>query len=124
MNRFIHFELATDDPEKTVAFYREVFGWQFQKWEGPVDYWLVTTGEKGTPGIDGGLMPASERFKGTVNTIDVEDIDAAIAKVKDCGGEIIVQKDAIPGIGWQAYFTDNVGIVVGLHQADPKAGLG
>ena len=123
MNRFTHFELATDDLEKTAAFYRDVFGWQIQKWEGPVDYWLITTGEKGTPGIDGGLMQASEQFRGTVNTVEVEDIDAAIAKVKACGGEIIFEKDAIPGVGWQAYFKDNAGIVVGLHQADPKAGL-
>ena len=41
MNRFTHFELATTDLEKTAAFYREVFGWQVEKWEGPVEYWLV-----------------------------------------------------------------------------------
>ena len=58
MNRFTHFELATDDLEKTAAFYRNVFGWQIQKWEGPVDYWLVTSGDASTPGINGGLMLA------------------------------------------------------------------
>ena len=56
MNRFTHFELASGDLEKTAAFYREVFGWDIQKWEGPVDYWLVTTGDASTPGINGGLM--------------------------------------------------------------------
>ena len=30
MNRFTHFELATDDLEKTASFYREVFGWKIQ----------------------------------------------------------------------------------------------
>jgi predicted enzyme related to lactoylglutathione lyase len=124
MNRFVHFELATSDPEKTAAFYREVFGWQIQKWEGPVDYYLVTTGEKGTPGIDGGLMSTSDHFNGTINTIEVADLDAAVAQVKAHGGEIIHEKDVIPGVGYQAYFKDNCGIMVGLHQADPKAGLG
>lgn len=124
MNRFIHFELATDDPEKTVAFYRKVFGWQIQKWEGPVEYWLVTTGDESTPGINGGLMPTGGEFRGTINTIGVEDIDAAIAKVKANGGEIIFEKDVIPGVGYQAYFKDVAGVVVGLHQGDAKAGMG
>jgi predicted enzyme related to lactoylglutathione lyase len=124
MNRFVHFELATDDLEKTAAFYREVFGWQIQKWEGPVDYWLVTTGDASTAGINGGLMPAGGGFRGTINTIEVDDIDAYIAKVLANGGEIVLEKHTIPGVGHQAYFKDNAGIVVGLHQADTSAGRG
>ena len=124
MNRFTHFELASDDLEKTAAFYREVFGWKINKWEGPVDYWLVMTGDASTPGINGGLMEAGGGFSGTINTIEVEDIDAAMAKVLANGGEIAMAKGAIPGVGYQAYFKDNSGIVVGLHQADQKAGMG
>jgi uncharacterized protein len=124
MNRFIHFELATDDPEKTAAFYREVFGWDIQKWEGPVEYWLVNSGDPSTPGINGGLMETSGEFRGTINTIGVPDIDEAIAKVKANGGEIVLEKNAIPGVGYQAYFEDNMGIIVGLHQEDPQAGMG
>ncbi len=123
MNRFTHFELASEDVEKTAAFYRNVFGWQIQKWEGSIDYWLVTSGDTSTPGINGGLMQTNGEFKGTINTIEVADIDAAIAKVLANGGEIVLPKDAIPGVGYQAYFKDNSGIIVGLHQADPKAGM-
>jgi hypothetical protein len=124
MNRFIHFELATDDLEKTAAFYRDVFGWQIQKWEGPVTYWIVTSGDQSTPGINGGLMKTDGEFRGTINTIGVEDIDEVVTKVKANGGEIVLEKDAIPGVGYQAYIKDNMGIIVGLHQEDPKAGLG
>jgi uncharacterized protein len=123
MNRFTHFELTTDDYEKTAAFYREVFGWQIQKWEGPVEYWLVTTGDESTSGINGGLMKADGEFRGTINTIEVEDIDAAIAKVQACGGQIIYEKHAIPGVGYQAYFKDTAGVIVGLHQGDPNASM-
>ncbi|HJW89474.1 MAG TPA: VOC family protein [Anaerolineales bacterium] len=124
MNRFVHFELASDDLEKTAAFYREVFSWQIQKWEGPVDYWLVTTGDTSTPGINGGLMQAGGGFSGTINTIEVDDIDAYIAKVQAHGGEIALEKHTIPGVGYQAYFKDNSGIIVGLHQADTSATMG
>src|SRR5512136_1309674 len=102
MNRFTHFELATTDLEKTAAFYRSVFGWQIQKWEGPVDYWLVTSGDASTPGINGGLMQAGGEFGGTINTIGVEDIDTTLSKVKANGGTIISEKQPIPGVGDQA----------------------
>ena len=123
MNRITHFEFVTSDFEKTAAFYRAVFGWKVEKWEGPVDYWLIDSGDQTTVGINGGLMPAGGPFSGTVNTIEVEDIDAAIAKVKAYGGEMIFEKDIIPGVGYLAYFKDNMGIIVGLHQSAPGAGM-
>ena len=55
MPRPIHFEIPADRPERAIAFYEQVFGWRFQKWEGPTPYWLVQTGADG-PGIDGGLL--------------------------------------------------------------------
>ncbi len=122
MNRITHFELVTSDFEKTAAFYRAVFGWKVDKWEGPVDYWVITSGDASTPGINGGLMSAGGPFTGTVNTIEVDDIDDLIAKVLANGGEIIFPKDVIPGVGYLAYFRDSTGSILGLHQADPSVG--
>ena len=124
MNRFNHFEFATTDIEKTAAFYRLVFGWHIQKWNGPVDYWIVDTGDESTPGINGGLIQAGGEFSGTINTVEVEDLDAVIAKVKASGGAIISEKQPIPGVGQIAYFKDNCGIVVGILQPDPNASMG
>jgi uncharacterized protein len=124
MNRFTHFELATNDLEKTAAFYRDVFGWKIEKWEGPIEYWLVTSGDEKTPGINGGLMQAGGGFTGTINTLEVEDIDAALTRALAHGGEVVLPKDAIPGVGYQTYIKDNTGIIIGLHQNDPKAGMG
>ena len=69
-------------------------------------------------------MQQNEPFSGAVNTIEVADIDAAIAKVKANGGEMIFEKDIIPGVGYLVYFKDNVEIIVELHQVDPQAGAG
>jgi len=121
MNRITHFELAAGNLEKTASFYHDVFGWQIEKWTGPVDYWLVSTGDNGSTGINGGLMQSGGEFTGTINTIEVDDIDAALAQVVAHGGEIAMTKDVIPGVGYQAYFKDNSGILVGLHQSDPNA---
>ncbi len=49
MPRPIHFEIPADDPDRAIAFYRDVFGWKFQKWEGPMPYWLITTGKTASP---------------------------------------------------------------------------
>ena len=59
MPRVVHFEIHADDPERAISFYQSVFGWQFQKWEGPLEYWMIITGPEGTPGINGGLVNRS-----------------------------------------------------------------
>ena len=56
MPRVVHFEISADKPERATEFYKKVFGWNIQKWDGPQPYWLVATGSKSEPGIDGGIM--------------------------------------------------------------------
>ena len=49
MARVVHFEIPADNPERALDFYGKLFGWQFQKYPGPQDYWLVTTGPGNQP---------------------------------------------------------------------------
>jgi len=119
--RVVHFEITANDPEKVVAFYQAVFGWKVTKYPGPQDYWLVTTGEPGTPGIDGGIFRPNEIFSATVNTIEVDDLDTVAEKVKAAGGQTVTPKSTIPGVGYQIYCKDIEGTLFGLHQADPQA---
>lgn len=87
----------------------------------PVDYWLISTGPKKEPGIDGGLSKRTEKEPSTVNTIDVPNLDDFVQKVKANGGKIIRPKQAVPGVGWMAYFEDPEGNTWGMMQTDPKA---
>jgi predicted enzyme related to lactoylglutathione lyase len=121
MARIVHFEMNVKDVQNTIAFYEEVFGWTFQKWDGPMDYWLVMTGDEEEPGIDGGLGYEEEGFPKVVNTIDVEDIDDVIKKIEKKGGEIMRSKHAVPGVGWMAYFKDSEGVMSGIMQNDQNA---
>ncbi len=123
MPRVVHFEIAANNPEQMKAFYEDVFGWQFQKYPGPTDYWLITTGDAASPGINGGMFIPTETFNGTVNTVEVPDLDAYVARVQANGGTVAVEKTAIPGVGYQVYCKDAEGTIFGLHQADPKAGM-
>jgi hypothetical protein len=120
--RVIHFEISAEKPERSVKFFEKVFGWKIMKWEGPVEYWLITTGEQGEAGIDGGM---GRRKKGelaeTVNTIGVSSVDEYTKKVEANGGTIVVPKHAVPGVGWLAYFKDPEGNMFGMMQDDPSA---
>ena len=121
MPRVVHFEIPADEPERAAAFYGGVFGWQFQKWEGPVEYWLVSTGGPERPGIDGGLARRSPQMPGVVNTIDVPSVDDYAARIERSGGRIVAPKMAVPGVGWLAYAADPDGNTFGIMQADPEA---
>jgi predicted enzyme related to lactoylglutathione lyase len=122
MPRPVHFEFSADDPEKLAKFYEETLGWKAEKWEGPMDYWLFVTGEEGEAGIDGGLMKRSEETpSGTVNTIDVPNIDEYMDKAVAAGGTVVAPKMAVPGVGWMCYLMDPEGNVFGLMESDENA---
>lgn len=123
MDRVVHFEMSAKDPEALVSFYESVFGWKVNKWDGPEDYWLATTGEDGTPGINGAFMYPADGTPRTVVTVEVEDLDATIARAKAGGGRVAMEKMAVPMVGWAAYVVDPQGTVVGLMQPDEKAGI-
>ena len=127
MPRVIHFEIHAADPERAVNFYQTLFGWTFQKWEGPMDYWLITTGPNEQPGINGGLVRRQGEIDGQaviayVCTVDVENLDASVQTAVDNGGQIALPKMPIPGMGWLAYCKDTEGNIFGMMQGDPNAG--
>jgi predicted enzyme related to lactoylglutathione lyase len=118
MPRIVHFEFGVDDPARAEKFYTSVFGWKFDKFGGPMEYWLISTGEG--PGIDGGMM---RRMPGmtTINTIDVANIEEAIQSVEAHGGKLVKPVDQIPGVGRFAYCADTEGNVFGVIQQDAPA---
>ena len=121
MPRIVHFEIPGRDPDSLADFYRSVFGWKIEKWEGPVDYWLVTTGEEGL-GINGALLRTNPVHQSTVNVLDVESVDDYVEKTSAAGGEVVTPKTAIPGLGYVAYCRDTAGNVFGLFEGDEGAG--
>ena len=126
MPRVVHFEIHAGDPARAITFYEKVFGWTFQKWEGPMPYWMVITGPDDQPGINGGLLPRQGEIDGQaviayVCTVDVATLDESIATVTANGGTIALPKMAIPGVGWLAYCKDTEGNIFGMMQADESA---
>ena len=127
MPRPIHFEIQAENVERAIAFYRELLGWEFNQW-GKEPYWLIKTGEKGTPGIDGGLMPRRgpapadmQPVNAFVCTVDVANLDAMVKRVTELQGSIALPRMPIPTVGWLAYGKDTEGNLFGMMQMDANA---
>lgn len=120
MPTLTHFEMVADDPEKVAEFYRQVFGWKVQKWEGPTDYFLLLTGDE-PDAISGGIGKRSDPGEGTTNTIAVESVDEFVKAVEKHGGKVTNPKHAVMGAGWLAYCEDPDGNTFGIIELDPEA---
>jgi hypothetical protein len=128
MSNVIHFEIHASEPDRAIRFYSEVFGWELQAWEGPAAYWLINTGSENEQGIDGGLVlrrgePPQEGapINAFVCTVETADLDATLTRIGKAGGTTVVQKMAIPAVGWIAYCRDTEGNIFGVMQEDSTA---
>jgi len=120
MERVLKFEVPAKDPIKLQGFYKNVFGWKFSKWDGPMDYWNISTG-KNKPGIDGGMEKITGRVKSIVNVIKVRNLDSTIKKIKSNGGILNTEKVTVPSMGYMVYFQDPDRNVFGAFQQDKQA---
>ena len=111
-------EFTSGDVEAATSFYRQVFDWDPQPW-GADDYFVAP--RDGDGGVDAGFTTSQDGLPLTVATINVDDLEGYMAKVILAGGEIVVDKFTIPGVGRACYFTDTTGMIVGMHQSDPSA---
>ena len=112
-------DTSQPDPEAGVAFYRGLFGWEFEDAmpaESSTRYFLAR--------LRGGDVAAvgsqSENDPGTAvwNTyIWVEDADAAVAKVRDAGGRVLTDPFDVMDAGRMAVVTDREGAAFCVWQA-------
>jgi predicted enzyme related to lactoylglutathione lyase len=119
--RVVHFEIPFENGDQARAFYQNAFGWVIMPMP-EMDYTIVSTGPTGDQGptepgyIGGGLMQRSEPFQGPVIVVDVDDIDASLAKIEDLGGTTLRPRMEVGDMGFAAYFTDPEGNLMGLWQ--------
>ncbi|MDG4827559.1 VOC family protein [Asanoa sp. WMMD1127] len=118
-----HFEIPADDVQRAERFYAESFGWNIQDMPEMSYAMLGTTpsGQDGRPkdpgAINGGMMKRSGMFKAPVVTIDVDDIDEALATVEKNGGTTRMGRQAVGDMGFTGYFSDTEGNLIGLWQS-------
>jgi uncharacterized protein len=106
-HKIVWFEAPADDTSRALAFYGDLFGWQFELMGGPMEYHLSNAA--------GGAIYPGNGQRGIVVYFGVVDVDESLARVKDLGGAP-GEKQEIPGIGFYAVCSDSEGNSFGLYQ--------
>jgi uncharacterized protein len=110
MVTIVHFEIPSDNIERSKKFYHELFGWKIDKWSGSdstMEYWMITTtDDKGNEALRGGMMKRQNPQQGITNFIGVDSIDDYSSKVQQLGGKILVRKTPVSGMGFFAVCLD------------------
>lgn len=123
MSRVIHFDIAASDPTRAIAFYETALGWRISKAHGALEYWLVRTGSKDAPGIDGGIAERTADWQRITMVVDVDSADATSARIAEAGGRVLEPRSAIPGVGFIVTCEDTEGNVFAIMQQDETAGF-
>ena len=121
MGRVIHFEITADDPTRAADFYRKAFGWEISDWGGPFKYLLASTGPQEEVGINGAIMDRQDFKQAVINHVDVASWEEGAKAVAEAGGRVLMDKTAIPGMGFFAYCTDTEGNVFGIFENNEAA---
>lgn len=111
-NPVMHWQMISKDPEAVSKFYGALFGWNVSAANG-LGYRMVETGAES--GIGGGIWPAPPGSPETVQLyVEVPDIDAALARLQDLGGKVLVPKQTLPDGDAMALALDPLGRSFGL----------
>jgi uncharacterized protein len=113
MPTIVHFEIPSDNLDRTKKFYTELFGWKIEKMAGTGqrEYWTFSTTTNGEGGggqrtISGGMMERQMPQEPIMIYIGVDSVTEYSNKVERLGGKVIKQKTEVPGYGWFAICTD------------------
>jgi len=126
MPTIVHFQIPSDDIERSKKFYSDLFGWKMDKWSGSsgeMEYWMISTvDDKGNKALSGGMMKRqSLEQQGITNYFDVKSVQESSAKVERLGGKVIMPKSPVPGMGYMAVCTDTENNGFGIFEADQTA---
>jgi hypothetical protein len=124
-NRLTHFAIYTDDIDRAKNFYHKVFDWGFNSY-GQSDFLQIQDHKSEDGELIGALQsrkysPLPEKIIGLECSISIENIELTIEKIKDSGGKILMDKTAIPYVGWIAKFLDTEGNLLCAMQYDQEA---
>lgn len=128
MPTIVHFEVPSDNLERTKRFYTELFGWKMEKMQGmgQREYWTFSTSSSDRGGgggnnsnggdgsgsgteqrtISGGMMERQMPQEPIMVYIGVDSVTEYSNKVERLGGKVIKQKTEVPGYGWFAICTE------------------
>ena len=116
-NPVVHFEITGKDAEALQQYYRDLFGWSLTPMAPDVPYGLVSPEETGG-GIGGGVGASMDGASLLTVYVQVDDIQGALDRAVELGGEVVQPPTVIPGTVTFAHFRDIEGNLVGLAASE------
>ena len=115
----VHIEISAKDHSDAGKWYKAVFGWETTEFP-EMNYTSANTGNGDNFGF--GFNPISDENPAgnLVIYIHTDDVAASVQKIKDAGGEILLENFDIPTVGTMATFKDPSGNVLSLLQPLPR----
>ncbi len=111
-------ELLTTDVEAAKKFYSELFGWNIEPVAGALHQDMQYNLVKVDGTEIGGIMAVPPQAQGMPPSwgtyVTVDDVDAAAAKVRELGGDIVVPLTDIPEVGRFCVIKDPQGAVISM----------
>ena len=113
-NPVAQWQIVAKDPEALTRFYASLFGWKV-KTNNALGYREVDT--QSPRGINGGVWPSPPEGHNLVQLfVEVDDVDAYIAKATALGATVIVPKSELPDGDALAIVLDPAGLSFGLYR--------
>lgn len=115
-------DLAVDDLVKARAFYSSLFGWEIE--EGSAEHGGYANCLKDGRKV-AGMAPKEDPAQPTSWTtyLASDDVDVTLAKVREAGGQVLMDGTDVPGVGRFAIIADPGGAVTGLWQGGSHTGF-
>ncbi len=111
-------ELIAPDVEPAKAFYTGLLGWTMSVWKpGEADYPMIHVGGRD----HGGFFARERSAPHWLVYVEVEDVDAVVAKVPGLGGTVFVEPEEIEDVGRYAVIADVQGAVLAVIRPSEPA---
>ncbi len=122
MPTMVHFDIASDEPQRAKQFYESLFGWKMMEPPGMPDFYLIETKDlEGKSGVGGGLGKRGDPSQRITMYVGVDSVDKYLQQVAALGGRVVLPKMPVPGWGYLANCVDTEGNAFGLWQEDKNA---
>src|SRR3954447_10369810 len=116
-------DLASPDPDASARFYGGLFGWEAVE-TGPVEetggYRMLQLGGRNVAGLgptQGDGQPAM-----WTTYVGTDDAEAVAAKVRDAGGQVVMEPFDVLGLGHMGVFVDPGGAYFSVWQSQAHHG--
>ena len=117
-------DTSQPDPDAAVSFYTDLFGWEFEDVMppgSPGKYFMARIRGKDVAAV--GSIPEEAPPMAMWNTyIWVESADESASKVRQAGGNVLMEPFDVMDSGRMAFVTDPEGAALGLWQANQHKG--